>query len=144
MSPFANQLKMLRMRRGLRQIELAEMLGYDQSYVSALELSLKGPPTDEFVNQLIGVLRLSLEDQQALIEAIAASQRKLNIPPEAPTEIYRLIHKLCQQSVRLHPTQVDLIEKVLSMPLNYTIAESSIPTRIKRRSRSIHETEVKM
>ena len=144
MSPFSQQLKMLRVSRGLRQMELAELLGSEQSYVSALELGLKGPPNEKFVNQLIGVLNLSLEYQQTLIEAVVASQRKFNIPNEAPTEIYWLIHKLRQQIDRLHPTQVELIEKVLSMPLNYTMADNSMPQRIRRRSNSIHETEAKM
>jgi transcriptional regulator with XRE-family HTH domain len=144
MSPFANQLKLFRIERGLRQTELAEMVGYEQSYVSALELGLKGPPTNEFVTQLIGVLQLSQEDQQILIEAVLASQRKINIPTEASTEIYWLFHKLRQQIDQLHPVQIDLIETALSLPLSFSIKSNSVPPRIRRRSQNLHETEAKM
>lgn len=144
MSPFANQLKSFRVQRGLRQIELAELVGYEQSYISALELGLKGPPTDEFVKQLIGVLNLSQEEQQALHEAVEASQRKINIPSEAPTEIYWLFHKLRQQIGRLHPVQIELIETALSLPLNCNLPNNSLPPRIKRRYQNSQEMEAKM
>ncbi len=144
MSPFADQLKLFRIRLGLRQTELAEQVGYEQSYVSALELGLKGPPTDEFVKKLIGVLKLSHEDQQSLNEAVAASQRKISIPPEAPAEIYWLCHKLRQQIERLHPVQIELIETALSLPLNFNLPNNSSPLRIKRRSQHLHGVEAKM
>lgn len=144
MSPFSQRLRLHRIRCGFRQKELAELLGYEQSYVSALELGLKGPPTDEFVRQLIAVLKLSHEDQETLNEAVAASQRKINIPTEAPTEIYWLFHKLRQQIDQLHPDQIVLIEKVLSLPLNFSLTNNSAPPRIKRQFQNIHETEAKM
>lgn len=144
MSPFANQLKSFRVGRGLRQTELAELVGYEQSYVSALELGLKGPPTAEFVKKLIGVLKLSLEEQQTLNEAVAASQRKFNIPTDASTEVYWLCHKLQQQLERLHPVQIELIETALSLPLNFNLPNNSAPTRIKRRYQNIHGMEAKM
>jgi len=144
MSPFADQLKSFRIRRGLRQTELAELVGYEQSYVSALELGLKGPPTEEFVMKLVGVLKLSQEERFALSEVVAASQRKINIPPEAPAEIYWLCHKLRQQLGQLHPIQVELIETALSLPLNFNLPNNSVPPRIKRRYQDTHVMEVKM
>lgn len=144
MSPFADQMKSLRIRRGLRQTELAELLGYEQSYVSALELGLKGPPTAEFVKKLIGVLKLSLEEQQTLNEAVAASQRKISIPTDASAEVYWLCHRLQQQLDRLHPVQVELIDTALSLPLNFNLPNNSAPSRIKRRYQDTHVMEVKM
>lgn len=49
MSPFSHFLHELRLRHQIRQAELAELLGYEQSYISALEIGAKGPPTEEFV-----------------------------------------------------------------------------------------------
>jgi len=49
MSPFAIYLRKLRLRRGLKQKEMAYLLGYEQSYLSALERSVKGPPKQEFI-----------------------------------------------------------------------------------------------
>lgn len=40
------------MRHGVRQVELAERIGYEQSYISALEAGAKGPPTPEFIDRL--------------------------------------------------------------------------------------------
>lgn len=144
MSPFSQQLKSHRIRCGLRQKELAELVGYEQSYVSALELGLKGPPTDEFVTKLIGVLQLSLDEQQTLSEAVAASQRKISIPTEASAEVYWLCHKLQQQLDRLHPVQVELIETALNLPLNFNLPNHNAPSRIKRRYQDPHLMEVKM
>ncbi|MDD4929788.1 MAG: helix-turn-helix transcriptional regulator [Gallionella sp.] len=144
MSPFSQQLKSHRIRCGLRQKDLAELVGYEQSYVSALELGLKGPPTDEFVTKLIGVLQLSLDEQQTLSEAVAASQRKISIPTEASAEVYWLCHKLQQQLDRLHPVQVELIETALNLPLNFNLPNHSAPPRIKRRSQHMHGMEAKM
>ena len=68
MSPFAKLLRDYRIKSGLRQKELADLLGYEQSYLSALELGLKGPPNREFAGQLIRVLELDEEEQITLRE----------------------------------------------------------------------------
>ena len=49
------------MRHGIRQTELAELIGYEQTYISALEVGKKGPSTPEFVERLISALMLSAE-----------------------------------------------------------------------------------
>lgn len=41
MSPFSHFLHELRMRYDIRQVELAETMGYEQSYISALEVGIK-------------------------------------------------------------------------------------------------------
>lgn len=144
MSPFANLLKTLRVGRGLRQFELAELVGYEQSYVSALELDIKGPPNGEFVAHLIDALQLSPIEQETLNEAVAASQRKINLPHETPSEVYWLFHKLRRQIDRLHPVQIQLIETALDLPaeLRQPIYES--PSRIRRRSSGTVKAEAKM
>ena len=58
MSPFSESLHSIRVRHGLRQVELAKLVGYEQSYISALEVGLKGPPTDEFVERLTAAIPL--------------------------------------------------------------------------------------
>ncbi|HEX5806423.1 MAG TPA: helix-turn-helix transcriptional regulator [Macromonas sp.] len=45
MSPFSLSLHDLRLRNGLRQAELAELMGYEQSYISALEVGLMSDDT---------------------------------------------------------------------------------------------------
>lgn len=144
MSPFASQLKTYRIGRGLRQSELAELVGYEQSYVSALEIGIKGPPTKEFVEHLIDVLKLSREEQETLCEAVAASQRKISVPYEAPTEVYWLCHKLRQQIDQLHPVQIELIQTALNLPLNFNLPNNNVPKRIRRRCSKTNVVEAEM
>lgn len=139
MSPFSIFLKTLRINHGLRQVEMANMLGYEQSYCSALELSLKGPPTKEFVNKLINEFELSAEEQNALAESVAASERKLFIPHDAPTEIYLLVHKLRQQIEALHPAQIKLIQLALDLPVSRNTQMPNKITRIVRRPNAVQK-----
>lgn len=88
MSPFSQLLHDLRVRHGLRQADLAERIGYEQSYISALEVSLKGPPTVEFLDRVANAMSLSDEERRQLWATAQASQRKLVIDPDAPPDIY--------------------------------------------------------
>lgn len=144
MSPFANLLKSLRIERGLRQCELSELVGYEQSYLSALETGLKGPPNEEFVMHLIDALKLSQIEQETLNEAVAESKRKIILPQDVSTEVYRLFHKLRQQIDHLHPTQIELIETALNLPLTFNMKNYSAPTRIRRRHSKNSLMEAKM
>jgi predicted transcriptional regulator len=38
------------MQHGICQTVLADMIGYEQTYISALEVGKKGPPTQESKN----------------------------------------------------------------------------------------------
>ncbi|PYE26357.1 helix-turn-helix protein [Paraburkholderia silvatlantica] len=58
MSPFSILLHEFRLRCNLRQSDLAERLGYEQSYLSSLEVGRKGRPTREFVLKLVEALNL--------------------------------------------------------------------------------------
>lgn len=62
MSPFAHLLHELRLRHGVRQSELSELIGYDQTYISAVEVGLKGVPASDFIDRVSKALTLSDED----------------------------------------------------------------------------------
>lgn len=133
MSPFSESLHSIRVRHGLRQVELAKLVGYEQSYISALEVGLKGPPTDEFVERLATAVSLTEEEQNALRVAALASQRKLVIEPDAPADIYWLLSDLRGEIEHLTPAQVRMIREVLA--LRGTMRESREPARrLKRRT----------
>lgn len=53
MSPFALLIRTFREARNLRQNEAAELLGYEKSYLCALETNNKGTPQAEFIKLLI-------------------------------------------------------------------------------------------
>lgn len=116
MSPFSEFLRSLRRRRGLKQRELAERLGYEPSYLSALERSEKGPPREDFVRRLIRELALSPDECAALDKALVASRRQLSLPATASIEEYQLMEMLRPQLGRLNPVQIQLIELALKMP----------------------------
>lgn len=116
MSPFACFLKCTRQSRGLSQKAVATLLGYEQSYLSALERSHKGPPKQEFIDRLVRGLALSQREQAELREALAKSKRQFSLPCPAPIEQYELIQELAPKLGRLHPMQVKLIQLALRMP----------------------------
>lgn len=133
MSPFSETLHSIRVRHGLRQAELAKLIGYEQSYISALEVGLKGPPTDEFLERLAAAMPLTEEEQETLRAAALASQRKLVIEPDAPADIYWLLSDLRGEVEHLTPAQVRMIREVLA--LRGTMRESREPVRrLKRRT----------
>ena len=64
MSPFAIQLKKIRTERQLQQKTMAEIIGCEQSYLSALETDSKVPPQQEKLLQL--VKKLSMQNRKTL------------------------------------------------------------------------------
>lgn len=133
MSPFARQLCELRLRHGIRQNELAKLIGYDQTYISALEVGLKGPPTTEFVDKLVRTLRLTSAEAAEIRVAAKASDRKLVLEPDAHPDVYWMLDALRQRLDRLHPAQARMIRELLDLP-DVVLRQEAEPTqRMKRR-----------
>lgn len=125
MSPFSNFLRSVRIKRGLRQNQLAHRLGYEPSYISALERSEKGPPKEDFTSRLINGLNLDETEQADLQRALKLSRRQVFLPPQASEEEYGLIHELEPQLGQLTPLQIHLIKLALRLP-----ASLSVPTEL--------------
>lgn len=108
-------------------------MGYEQTYISALEVGSKGPPTAEFVEKLIATLELGAEEQARLIEAADASQRKLILEIDSSSDTYWMLKELREQIQFLHPAQIKMIRDVLQLP--ETLKERTIEPvhRLKRR-----------
>jgi transcriptional regulator with XRE-family HTH domain len=115
-SPFALYLRWLRETRQLKQYEVANMLGYEPTYLSALERSEKGPPRRDFLDRLIRGLKLDEREQTELVIALQASKRHVSIPAKASEQEYRLLRKLELQLGHLHALQIQLIEIALDLP----------------------------
>jgi transcriptional regulator with XRE-family HTH domain len=144
MSPFATAFRNLRIACGFRQAEFAARLGFEQSYISAIELGTKGPPTPDFVSRLVERLELSDDWKSRLFSALEESQRKIVLPSEASEEVYRLFNELRRQIGTLHPVQVELMQIALRLPasMSHDLFEvSSLPRR--RRSEPNKKAEVK-
>jgi transcriptional regulator with XRE-family HTH domain len=133
MSPFARQLSELRMRHGIRQNELAELIGYDQTYISALEVGLKGPPTPEFVDKLVTTLPLTPAEADEIRVAAKASDRKLVLDPDAHPDVYWMLDARRQRLDRLHPAQARMIRELLNLPDVVLRKEVEPMQRMRRR-----------
>lgn len=127
MSPFALFLKTLRERRGLRQRDAADLLGYEPSYLSALERSVKGPPKQDFLTRLIRELKLTPIERAELDEALRRSRRQLVLPANASLQEYDLIRALESQLGNLSSQQIALIQIALSPPLSCHHAAAALP-----------------
>jgi len=116
MSPFSKYMAELRKSKNLKQRELAERMGYEQSYVSGLETGSKGPPTKEFLEKFSGIFCLNEEEVALIRHAAKISDRKVLIPAHADARIYELFHELRERIHQLLPCQVELILSVLQIP----------------------------
>lgn len=131
----------LRLQSGLRQQELAERIGYEQAYVSAVELGKKSP-SEEFLRRLVKSLALSEQDQDVLWQAVKESQRKYVLPVEVSTDTYRLCFELWSQIDRLRPAQIRLIREVLRI-YDQGLGQERYPNRrIHRRVKEKKEAEM--
>ena len=132
-SPFSVFLKNLRLRNGQRQSEMAEILGYEQAYVSSVELGTK-PPSQEFLNRLSAIY-LNDRDQEEMLQEIQESKRRYVLPVEVPTETYRLCSELWVKIDRLHPAQIKAMRELLK--LDDLMADTRLVSneRIKRREK---------
>ena len=144
MSPFSTTFRRVREKYGLRQKDLADLLGYEQSYLSALEVGSKGPPTSEFVQQLVSVLRLSPDEARQVWEAMDASQRKIQIPNDAPQSTFLLCHELRKQIDHLHPSQVEAILAILRLSASLKDPEPSGVQKFRYPKASAEEEEAPM
>lgn len=137
-SPFAIFLRELRLRNRLRQHELAEELGYEQAYISALELGTRGP-SKGFVNAVANKMALSKKDQADLMKAVSESGRRFVLPVEVPTDTYRFCHELWSRIESLHPAVIHAMRELVR--LEDVISDQ--PLGLSHRTRRLKSTEAK-
>jgi transcriptional regulator with XRE-family HTH domain len=116
LSPISAHLQELRKRYGVSQRELALRIGYEQAYISGIELGRKGPPPERFIQKLIIGLNLNAQEESSLRLAVLESQRKYVLPEDASTEEFRLFRELWNQLGKLHPAQIQIMREILRLP----------------------------
>jgi transcriptional regulator with XRE-family HTH domain len=134
-NPFASFLRDLRVRRRLAQEEFATLLGYEQSYVSALEVGIKGPPSSAFLASLIVCLNLDVEEQLELTRTTQASRRRFLLPHHVSTDIFLMCNELWDRIDALHPVQVRMIREIVKIPDLLRQPTQVEPIRIRRRQK---------
>lgn len=115
MSPFASTLKTLRLNRNLLQKDAADLLGYEQSYISGLENGQKGPPKNDFIQKLIKTYQLNDQEQQMLSQSIEQSRLIYRLPKDASLEAYLIFQALEKQINRLGRNEMHLIKIALGL-----------------------------
>ena len=131
MSPFADALRTLRFRRGLRQQELADLVGCDRSYLSALENDLKHAASDTLVRELSSALELPDGEASALATARERSRRTYVVPADTPMQGYDLVYELFDRLEGLSELQIQAMRAVLQM--GDRSKASGVEGRIRRR-----------
>jgi transcriptional regulator with XRE-family HTH domain len=112
---------------------MAQALGYDQAYISAVELGTK-PPSQELLGKL-SALYLSERDHEAMLQAVQESKRRYVLPVEVPTETYQMCSELWGKVDRLYPAQIQAIREVLKLDVQMADMPRLEAGRIKRRTK---------
>lgn len=133
-SPISIYLRDLRLRVGVTQINLAHSIGYEQAYVSSIELGLKSP-SPEFLSKLVAMLKLSLEDRENLEMAVKASRRRFILPPDSSAKTFLFFNELWDKLDRLHPALLDAMHVMLKVEEQVAERPRYQPTRLRRRSK---------
>ena len=120
MSPFARQLKKIRTEKQLQQKTMAETIGCEQSYLSALETDAKVPPQGEKLLQLIKKLKLTAEEESALLAAAEQSRRSIRLPLKGQTQLFEICHALEDQLPYISDIQLQMIGLALRFKTNET------------------------
>ncbi len=135
MSPFAAALRGLRFERGLRQADLADLVGCHRTYVSALENDLSVAPPAQFVDRLAVALALSAGSKESVEQARQRSRRAYQVPDDAPQEVYEFLFDLFQKIDRLSAPKVEALGKVLNLPDKAEPLPRHLETRVRRSDR---------
>ena len=115
MTPFGLYLESLRRSRQLQQVQLADLLGVNACYVSAMENGKKGPPSQQVLSKLVASLKLDANEQETLWDKVDQSQRTTRLPDNATLEEYALMCDLRRHLGALSPDKVNVIRHILNM-----------------------------
>lgn len=124
MSPFAHFIRTLREKRNLRQNDAAALLGYESSYLCALETGNKGTPQSEFIELMIKRYDLNDEEIENLMDSLKRSKRRYMVPLKAKCEEYDLVYKLYEQLGKLSPNQITLMQIALNSDVGNVVHSS--------------------
>ena len=115
MTPFGNVLSQLRRSRKLQQRELAERIGVQPCYISAMEGGKKGPPSNAVIHKLIDALELSPEEAHSLKSSIGPSERVFRVPESVSLEEYAFLWELRQRLGSLSGEELAIMTNALRL-----------------------------
>ncbi len=113
MSPFAPLIRLFREMRNLRQKDAAELLGYEPSYLSALENGCKTAPQSDFLDLLIKRYKLSDEEIEKLMDSYKRSQRRYLVPLNATCDEYDIFYLLNNRIGTFSSIEITMLRMIL-------------------------------
>jgi transcriptional regulator with XRE-family HTH domain len=134
-SPLSIFLKKIRLQAQMTQRDFAELLGFDQTHISRIELGLSQPSAD-FLARVVEVVELSDQDQDELKAAIKTSRRHYVLPEDAETNVFLLCSELWDRIERLHPEAVEGLRAFLRMQDSFGDAPRFRTSRVKRANKA--------
>jgi len=125
MTPFGQELRRLRVERGISQKELAVGLNVSAAYLSALEHGRRGLPSFEFLQRVAGHFNIIWDDADALFRLARLSDPKTvidtaGLAPEATA----LVNRLAEEIQHLDGQTIEGLRMII---------ETSAQNRLKRR-----------
>lgn len=115
MSPVASLITAFRLQRNLSQKRAMNLLGVEQSYLSAIERGRIDFPKDSFKEKLIIKYQLSEMEIGQLEKAIKISSRRFTLPFDASEEIFELSNEFFNQIDNLTAVQVNYLKLTLQI-----------------------------
>lgn len=122
MNPFSCCLREIRQERKLLQKDMAELIGCEQSYLSALETGAKGIAKPALLDQIANKLQLDDKEKTKLFNAAKKSRRSFYLPKQASIEVFEIFHELERQIPVLSSVQLELI--AIALKLNQSMIDS--------------------
>lgn len=135
MNPFSELIRSLRVQRGLRQADLAALVGCHRKTITAVENGEGVGARVDLIGRLGMALGLREEEQFELAHAAERSQRTYTIPDEAPTKAYELVWELFGQLDQMSEREIDALRVVLSIRTDRRPALSATTRRVVRKDK---------
>ena len=113
MTPFGEYLEHLRRSRSLQQKQMADVMGINPCYVSALEKGRRRAPSKQVISRIIERLKLTHDEQIALWHAVEISEPHIRLPSTMSKAEFEFVHKLRSSLGTLSHSQLVIMEEAL-------------------------------
>ncbi|WP_040393460.1 helix-turn-helix domain-containing protein [Cellvibrio sp. BR] len=111
--PFGEYLEHLRRSRSLQQKQVADIMGINPCYVSALEKGRRRAPSKQVITRIIEHLRLTQEEQTAVWYSVEIFEPQLRLPSTMSKAEFEFVHKLSHSLGNLSHSQLVIMGKTL-------------------------------
>lgn len=115
MTPFGEYLEQLRRSRSLQQKQMADIMGINPCYVSALEKGRRRVPSKHVISRVVAQLKLTQEEQAALWHSVEISEPQFRLPNTMSREEFEFVYKLRRSLGHLSHSQLVIMGEALDL-----------------------------